>query len=179
MVWLEPALTKDASACVAVVGMLFLPTFVISLIGLAYPAYCSAKALHEKDIETATQWLAYWMIYTAFTMVEGLLGVVLYFVPLYAELKLCFILWLQLPHFNGATWLYQVYLDKLINEATQSAVMEKVSALVGQIKSNGLSAEQIRDVTEWVQGKVRQFQKVPAPAEAGEQEKNKESDKVD
>lgn len=82
--------------------MFFIPSFVISVVGLAYPAYCSSQALREKDLETATQWLAYWMVYTTFTLVEGPLSLVLAYLPFYAELKLCFILWLQLPYFKGA-----------------------------------------------------------------------------
>ena len=79
-----------------------MPSLVLTLVALVYPAFCSSKALQEKDLETATQWLAYWMIYTAFTCVEPLLDIVLGFFPLYAEAKLCFILWLQLPYFKGA-----------------------------------------------------------------------------
>ena len=81
--------------------MLFLPSFMISLAGLVYPAFCSSKAVQEKDIDMSTQWLAYWMIYTALTTIEAPLSSLLYFIPLYPELKLCFVLWLQLPQFNG------------------------------------------------------------------------------
>lgn len=57
-----------------------------------------------------------------------------------------------------------MYLEKLVDEVTRSGVMEKVGALVAQIKKNGLSAEQIRDVTEFVKGKVQTLQKKPPEA---------------
>ena len=142
--------------------MLVFPSLVVSLAGLLYPAYCSSKALQEKDLETSTQWLAYWIVYTTFTVVEGPFYGMLSMFPFYAELKLCFVLWLQLPYFQGATWLYHVYLGPLFDEATRSAVFEKLSAAVSQVLKNGISAEQIRQATEYVKGKVATLQKKPA-----------------
>jgi len=68
-------------------SFLIFPNLVVSVVGFAYPAYCSSKALHEKDLTeaTATQWLAYWMIYTAFIMLEGLLFGLLSLFPFYAS----------------------------------------------------------------------------------------------
>jgi len=166
--------------------MLFLPSFVIALAGLVYPAFCSSKALQEKDIETATQWLAYWIIYTAFTTMEAPLSSLLYFIPLYPELKMCFILWLQLPYFQGAqkystrgaalhtpskrtpppfaagaTWLYKMYLEKFIGDAAASELMDQMKKAAEQLKTKGLDAEQIRAATEWAKAKVASLQKKP------------------
>lgn len=141
--------------------MLFLPSFVIALAGLVYPAFCSSKALQEKDIETATQWLAYWIIYTAFTTMEAPLSSLLYFIPLYPELKMCFILWLQLPYFQGATWLYKMYLEKFIGDAAASELMDQMKKAAEQLKTKGLDAEQIRAATEWTRAKVASLQKKP------------------
>lgn len=139
--------------------MLFFPSLVVSLVGLLYPAYCSSRVLADPEKTDATQWLAYWIVYTAFTVINDTLYMFLSFIPFYAELKLAFVLWLQLPQFYGATWLYTSYLEPLFLEAARSGAFEKFFAYLTQITKRGISQEQIREATQWGKAKLAALQK--------------------
>lgn len=139
--------------------MLVFPNLVVALAGLLYPAYCSLRVLADPEKADATQWLAYWIVYTAFTVIEQPLYMFLSFIPLYAELKLAFVLWLQLPQFFGATLLYTAYLEPLFQEATRSGAIEKFFAYLTQITKRGISQEQMREATQWGKAKLAALQK--------------------
>ena len=47
--------------------------------------------------------------------------------------------------------------------------MDKLSGLTTKLRANGLSAEQIREITEWVKAKVKSLQKKPAAADIKEE----------
>ena len=135
-----------------------------SLIGLAYPAYCSFRVLAEnekddRDPASTTQWLAYWIVYCTFNVIEAPLYMFLSFIPFYAELKLAFVLWLQLPQFFGAMWLYKGYLEPLFKEAKRSGAVEKLFAYFTQVTKRGISQEQIREATQWGKAKLATLQK--------------------
>ena len=40
------------------------------MIGFAYPAYCSIKALESRTKEDDTQWLMYWVVFALFSLAE-------------------------------------------------------------------------------------------------------------
>ena len=43
-------------------------------IGFAYPAYCSIRALESSVKSDDTQWLTYWVVFAAFSVVEYFAG---------------------------------------------------------------------------------------------------------
>ena len=43
-------------------------------IGFAYPAYCSIRALESTVKSDDTQWLTYWVVFAAFSVVEYFAG---------------------------------------------------------------------------------------------------------
>ncbi|KAL6753584.1 TB2/DP1, HVA22 family-domain-containing protein [Haematococcus lacustris] len=83
-----------------------------STVGVILPAYQSFKAIEDKkDRKKDEQWLTYWVIYAAMSMVEGpITEQLLSKVPYYYHLKLALLLWLQMPQTEGARALYQRYL---------------------------------------------------------------------
>ncbi len=54
------------------------------LVGVVYPAYASIKAVESADKEDDTQWLVYWVVFSAFSVGEDLLAA---WVPFYWVLK--------------------------------------------------------------------------------------------
>uniref|UniRef100_A0A7S0YTQ7 Receptor expression-enhancing protein n=1 Tax=Hemiselmis tepida TaxID=464990 RepID=A0A7S0YTQ7_9CRYP len=87
------------------------------LVGVIYPALMSYKAIKStaKDTEDHTQWLTYWVIFSLFSTVEFLLDVIIVWIPIYYELKLCFVLWMALPQTNGALWIW-IQSEKTIDQ---------------------------------------------------------------
>jgi receptor expression-enhancing protein 5/6 len=96
--------------------MFFFARPLCMLAGLLYPAYKSFKALETPAPEDDRQWLTYWVIMAFFTFIEYFADSFLFWLPFYYEAKLAFILWLQLPQFNGARWLYETHLQPMLKQ---------------------------------------------------------------
>lgn len=87
-----------------------------NLVGYAYPAYASFKALRTTDRQDDVQWLTYWIVMGFFSVSEFWLDMLISWFPFYYEMKLLFLLWLQLPGFIGATLLYREYVEPFLSE---------------------------------------------------------------
>jgi receptor expression-enhancing protein 5/6 len=108
-------------------------SILITCMGVVWPAYASFKALQKMgESEADVQWLTYWIIFGLFYTLEFLPDLLISWVPLYYEAKVAFVLWLQLPYFNGASQLYggkvqpflETYEEKI--DATVTTSLEKV-----------------------------------------------------
>jgi len=56
------------------------------------------------------QWLTYWVVYGAFSVVDQFAGFILSFIPFYYFLKVGFLVWCMHPSTNGATVVYDTYI---------------------------------------------------------------------
>jgi hypothetical protein len=81
------------------------------LIGFVYPAYASYKSLELKDGAKTNEWLTYWVVFSLFTVFEGVADWLISWIPLYYPLKLAFIIWLQLPSTKGASKIYHAFIQ--------------------------------------------------------------------
>ncbi|OAY75212.1 Protein HVA22 [Ananas comosus] len=79
---------------------------------LLYPLYASIQAMETPTKLDDEQWLAYWILYSFLTLSEMVLESVIYWIPIWYELKLVFVAWLVLPQFRGAAFIY----DKFVRE---------------------------------------------------------------
>ncbi|PAN42533.1 hypothetical protein PAHAL_8G162400 [Panicum hallii] len=79
---------------------------------LLYPLYASVQAMESPSKLDDEQWLAYWILYSFITLMEMVLESLIYWIPIWYELKLLFIAWLVLPNFRGAAFIY----DKFVRE---------------------------------------------------------------
>ncbi|CAN8273982.1 unnamed protein product [Cochlearia groenlandica] len=52
------------------------------------------------------QWLAYWIIYSFLTLSEIILQSLIEWIPIWYSMKLVFVVWLILPQFKGAAYIY-------------------------------------------------------------------------
>lgn len=108
-----------------------------NLIGFAYPAYASVKAIESVNKEDDTQWLTYWVVFSVFSIAEFFIDLLLSWIPLYFFLKCLFLIYCMLPvSWNGSNTIYnrlirpfvlrhQKEIDTAIDEAvgvTRSAV---------------------------------------------------------
>lgn len=82
--------------------------FLCSVIGVAYPAYISMKAIESKDKLDDTKWLTYWVTYATFSCIEFFSGVLTSFIPFYWLLKCVFLVFCMAPiPQNGSVIIYQ------------------------------------------------------------------------
>ena len=70
----------------------FLSTMVVTI----YPAFASLVAIGSTDKAVSTQWLSYWVIFAAFTALEGIVSVG-NLVSFYHLGKMLFLTWCYLP----------------------------------------------------------------------------------
>merc|ERR1712179_673205 len=66
-------------------------------IGFAYPAYCSIRALESSVKSDDTQWLTYWVVFAAFSVVEYFADFIAGWVPFYWLSKCLFMVWGMAP----------------------------------------------------------------------------------
>ncbi|KAK8933618.1 HVA22-like protein f [Platanthera zijinensis] len=81
---------------------------------LLYPLYASMRAIESPSPLDDQQWLTYWVLYSLITLFELSCYQILAWFPLWPYIKLMFCLWLVLPIFNGAAYVYENYVRKYV-----------------------------------------------------------------
>uniref|UniRef100_A0A1D1Y1P6 HVA22-like protein n=1 Tax=Anthurium amnicola TaxID=1678845 RepID=A0A1D1Y1P6_9ARAE len=81
---------------------------------LLYPLYASLRAIERPSPWDDRQWLTYWVLYSFITLFELSCYKALAWFPLWPYIKLLFCVWLVLPSFKGAAYIYQNLLMKYI-----------------------------------------------------------------
>ncbi|XP_044501893.1 HVA22-like protein e [Mangifera indica] len=103
-------------------------THVHSLAGpvlmLLYPLYASVLAIESPSKVDDEQWLAYWILYSFLTLTEMLLQSVLEWIPIWYTVKLLFTVWLVLPQFRGAAFIYDRFVRQQIKQYTEGKVQQ-------------------------------------------------------
>ncbi|KAL2474034.1 HVA22-like protein f [Forsythia ovata] len=79
---------------------------------LLYPLYASMRAIESPSTLDDQQWLTYWILYSLTTLFELSCWKVLQWFPFWTYIKLVFCMWLVLPVFNGAAYIYENYVRK-------------------------------------------------------------------
>ncbi|KAK6051254.1 TB2/DP1, HVA22 family [Cooperia oncophora] len=90
------------------------------MIGFAYPAYASVKAVRTQDTKDDTQWLIYWCVFAAFSIIDFFAGSIMQWFPFYWLFKVAFLMFLFLPQTKGAHYLFYQYLDPLVTAIDES-----------------------------------------------------------
>lgn len=108
---------------------------VCDIAGFLYPAWMSFRAIESPGTEDDKLWLTYWVVYSAFSIVEYFVDFILFWVPFYYLLKFCFLLYLALPSFKGAEVVYNVIVRPFLLEH-----QEPIDAYVDKIGEAGTKA---------------------------------------
>ncbi|XP_044494708.1 HVA22-like protein f [Mangifera indica] len=89
-----------------------------------YPLYESMRAIESPSTLDDRQWLTYWIMCSFITLFELSCYKILAWLPFWPYVKLLFCLWLVLPKFHGAAYIYANYIRKYV----------KIGGLVGSSK---------------------------------------------
>ncbi|XP_021672481.2 HVA22-like protein f [Hevea brasiliensis] len=81
---------------------------------LLFPLYASLRAIESPSTLDDQQWLTYWIIYSFITLFELSCWRILIWLPFWAYIKLVFCMWLVLPTFNGAAYIYENLVRKYV-----------------------------------------------------------------
>lgn len=81
-----------------------------NILGFAYPAYASFRAIESPDKTDDTQWLTYWVVFAGFSMFEVFEDFLEEEVPMYYAFKFAFLIWLSAPPTRGAEFLYKNFI---------------------------------------------------------------------
>ncbi|KAI8010400.1 Serine/threonine-protein phosphatase 5 [Camellia lanceoleosa] len=81
---------------------------------LLFPLYASMRAIESPSTLDDQQWLTYWVLYSLITLFELSFWKVLQWFPFWPYMKLVFCMWLVLPIFNGAAYIYANFVRKYI-----------------------------------------------------------------
>ncbi|EPB67352.1 TB2/DP1, HVA22 family [Ancylostoma ceylanicum] len=87
---------------------------VCNLIGFAYPAYASVKAVRTKDTKDDTQWLIYWCVFANFCLIDYFSSSIMQYFPFYWLAKAAFLIYLYLPQTMGAQYLFYSYVNPMV-----------------------------------------------------------------
>ena len=102
------------AVCVILVGFgVGFSGMLVQVLGVLYPVYKSMTALESESLDDDKQWLTYWIIFALFSAFDALLGSLLAYIPFFQLIKLLLLIWLQNPMTDGATKIYDEWLDPL------------------------------------------------------------------
>jgi TB2/DP1, HVA22 family len=65
----------------------FINGLMVTVVGIAFPAYASFKAIETDSKDDDTQWLIYWVIFACFQLLEALTDVFVSWFPFYYEVR--------------------------------------------------------------------------------------------
>lgn len=81
-------------------------SFITNAVGIIYPAYCSIRAIETNGKDDDTEWLIYWIVYAGFSTMEYFIDYIIFWIPFFYPLKVCFLIWCFSPEHRGANRIY-------------------------------------------------------------------------
>lgn len=112
--------------------------FITALMGFAYPAYMSFKALESEGEEDDMQWLTYWVVFIFVNFLDNVFGLFFSIIPLFHLLKLIFYIYLFYPKSKGALTIYKSFIRPMLKkyESQIDEALKKGEKITENIQKN-------------------------------------------
>jgi receptor expression-enhancing protein 5/6 len=123
-------------SCGIIVFLGIFDSFITNLVGTILPAYLSMKSIETLETDLEKQWITYWVLFSFFNLLDKFSMIFIFYLPYYYFIKYLFLVWLFLPNFNGAAFLYDVFL---------SNHFKKVEAIVDQNMAKHRNSDSLVD----------------------------------
>jgi len=146
---------------VGLIGFMWLafgPGLLTNLLGFAYPAYASFKAIESADKDDDTQWLTYWTVFSIFSLIEIWADLLEEYVPMYYPFKFAFLIYLFAPQTHGAEFIYKKFLRQLFLDNE-----DEIDRRVKQAESAVVEIEEETQVCRYVYIYIFFFSRVDCP----------------
>ena len=91
-------------------------SYVTCLVGVLCPTYLSLKAIEGPDDDDDKQYLTYWIVYGLFSVFDLFTAFLIKVFPFYYTIKLAFLIWLFMPNFKGAVYIYNILIGPLFRK---------------------------------------------------------------
>ena len=130
MVNFEYIVAGSASFLVLCIYFGIFAGFITCVIGFAYPAFATMKALEGENGKEKQTWLIYWTLYSTITLLEDYAQFIVYWIPFYYPVKAAVLIYCFWPGLQGSENLYNVIKSFLtirtgdkVDEATNHAAI--------------------------------------------------------
>ncbi len=150
-----------------------LSTLLFYVLGLLYPAYRTHAVLKDRRFTQYTRYMTYWTVIGFLLTLEKLIDVCLQYLPLYAEMKLLFVLWLFFPDGKGA----QFVLDGVIEPLTikiYAALRQRSAHWMHMVRDGFVSVVGNALLVNSVVGTVQRYLTSMAEARGGDRDDARE-----
>ena len=127
------------------------------MLAYAYASYHSIKAIRRDRNTAVARWLKYFVVLALFELLHRGLSRVVGWLPLWWHLKLAALMYLHLPVFNGATWLFDTGVQYAF---VQQHVAGAAANAAAATATDAQASDEARSVAEVDAGLVA----APAPA---------------
>jgi len=91
-------------------------SYVTCLVGVLCPMYLSLKAIESPEDDDDKQYLTYWVVYGLFSIIDIFTAFLIKYIPFYYTIKLSFLIWLFMPNFKGAVYIYNLVVGPLFKK---------------------------------------------------------------
>ena len=93
-------------------------SYVTCLVGVLCPTYMSLKAIDSTE-DDDKQYLTYWVVYGVFSVIDIFTSFLIKIIPFYYTFKLAFLIWLFMPNFKGAVYIYNWFIGPIFRKYEQ------------------------------------------------------------
>ena len=91
-------------------------SYVTCLVGVLCPTYMSLKAIESPEDDDDKQYLTYWVVYGLFSVIDVFTSFLVKRIPFYYTIKLGFLIWLFMPNFRGAVYIYNLVVGPIFRK---------------------------------------------------------------